>query len=153
MEVFNNVLVKLSYVRKRAVGYRVCHSPWTKSVLCVMTDLSAKCEAPGVRQVTSVPPAHNWNWINQCSGASVGKGVKMKMIPTAAPSPEELGSSCVKWDYSRREQLCLLLNIQGSCFYFASCLCIFIYLFIFVIFCPIPLSIPSVLAIPTEICL
>lgn len=80
-----------SAMLKRGHLYGIHHSPWTKSVLCLMPDLSAKCEAPGVRRVVSVPPAHNWNWINRCSGASVGKGVKMKMIPTAAPSPEDLG--------------------------------------------------------------
>lgn len=71
--------------------YGVHHSAWAKSVLRLMPDLSAKSKTPGVRRVTSVPPVRNWNWINCCLGASVGKGVKMKMIFTAAPSPEDPG--------------------------------------------------------------
>lgn len=127
---------------KRRHLYGVHHSPWTKSVLCLMPDLSAKCEAPGVRWVASVPPAHNWNWINQCSGASVGKGVKMKMISTATPSPEDLGQSWVKRDRSRRGHSgcsgCVgyeALKVHTFCF--ASCLCALFSIQSHFFFCPI----------------
>lgn len=65
--------------------------PGTRSVLCLILDLSAKCEAPGVRRVTSAPPAPQLELDKSVLRSQCGEGGRNENDPYSRPFPQGFG--------------------------------------------------------------